>query len=231
MKAVDVKKELRRMGTARRAKVSSWFFKTGKGQYGEGDVFIGITVPEMRKVARKYRGLSLPEITKLLHSKEHEFRYVAVIMLVDLYQATDDKQKIYNFYLANTKWVNNWDLVDSSAEYIVGPYLEKRSKAPLIKLAKSALVWDRRIAMLSTFSYIKKGDPKPGLVIAKILLHDEHDLIHKAVGWMLRETGNRCGVQTEREFLDRHHRVMPRTMLRYAIEKFSPALRKRYMKR
>jgi 3-methyladenine DNA glycosylase AlkD len=226
-----LQKELREAGSPEKAKISSRFFKTGPGHYGEGDVFLGVTVPETRKIIKNYLNLSIEDLEKLLHSKEHEFRYASLLIAVYQFEqgnATAQK-KLYDFYLRNTKHINNWDLVDTSAEYIVGEYLENRSKAPLIKLAKSASLWERRIAIIATFAYIKKGESKITLEIAEILLHDKHDLIQKAVGWMLREVGKRASMKDEITFLDKYAKTMPRTMLRYAIERFSPELRYKYM--
>ncbi len=228
----SLQQEVRSLGTTERAKNSVWFFKTGPGQYGEGDVFIGVTVPSLRKVSRAYAGLSLADIETLLHSPEHEFRLLALFILVIQFQkakSDEVRETIYNFYLANTQWINNWDLVDSSAGYIVGEFLKDRSKKILITLAHSKSLWERRIAIISTFAYIKDGDATDALAIARILLHDTHDLIQKAVGWMLREVGKRCGEKTELQFLDEHYKTMPRTMLRYAIERLSEKQRRRYM--
>src|SRR3990172_10260156 len=187
--------DLRKFTSPQKAKILSRFFKTGPGQYGEGDRFIGVTVPQSRAVAKKYKDLSFEELTTLLHSPVHEERLVALLMLIEQFKSagrrSDEKtrEKIYRFYLANTKYINNWDLVDLSAEKIIGPYLEDKSKEVLKKLAKSKSIWERRIAILSTFHYIKHGDYKWTLEIAEMFLKDDHDLIHKAVGWMLREVG------------------------------------------
>jgi len=227
-----LQQEVRSLGTKERAKNSVWFFKTGPGQYGEGDVFIGVTVPSLRKVARVYAQLSLANIETLLHSPEHEFRLLALYILVGQFQKakSDEVRKtIYDLYLANTQWINNWDLVDSSAGYIVGEFLKNRHKKILTTLAHSKSLWERRIAIISTFAFIKDGDATDALKIAQILLHDPHDLIQKAVGWMLREVGKRCGEKVETTFLDEHYKTMPRTMLRYAIERLSERQRKRYM--
>ena len=253
----DIKSDLRALANKDKAKLLAGFFKTGPGQYGEGDVFLGITVPQQRKVAKKYHDLSLGDAVKLLHSKEHEFRLTALLILVDKYECAGNvaksaglKKKIFDIYLANTKWINNWDLVDLSAPRVVGEWVANEASAAnkiLTKLAHSPNLWERRIAILATFAYIKKGDHKPAFKIAKILLHDEHDLIHKAVGWMLREVGKRCGNgrgnvgytsrngteksarAVEISFLDKYASVMPRTMLRYAIERFPEGLRKKYL--
>jgi 3-methyladenine DNA glycosylase AlkD len=224
--------ELHTSGTAEKAKASSRFFKTGTGQYGEGDIFIGVTVPQQRKIAKKYRNLSLADAEELLASKIHEERLVALIILVGQFARGDElsRHEIYEFYISHTAYVNNWDLVDSSAEFIVGPWLADKDKAILIKFATSNLIWERRIAMLSTFHYIKLGDPEPALKIAEILLHDKQDLIQKAVGWMLREIGKRCARKALEGFLKTHYKTMPRTALRYAIEHFDKDRRGEYLR-
>ena len=230
----DLKKEIHSYATKKRAESNAWFFKTGKGQYGEGDKFLGVTVPHMRKVAKKYKGLSQKDTEKLLKSKWHEERLTALFILVDRFQKGDkEKQKeIYNFYLKNTKYVNNWDLVDSSAHKIVGAYLLEKPKEKKIiyKLAKSKDLWEKRIAIIATAMFIHHNQFSDTLKIAEILLNDKHDLIHKAVGWMLREVGKK-DQPTEEQFLKKHYKDMPRTMLRYAIEKFDEKKRKEYMKK
>ncbi len=206
------------------------YFKTGPGEYGEGDVFIGIRVPVIRKIAAAHKDLPLDDTLDLLRSPIHEDRMVALMILVRQMRSKDHevRRAIYEAYLANTRYINNWDLVDTSAEYIVGAWLQERSRAPLRRLARSKSLWERRIAVLSTFHFIKLGEYDEALRIAGMLLGDREDLIHKATGWMLREIGNRDG-DVEREFLRIHYRSMPRTMLRYAIEKFPEAERKRWM--
>jgi len=206
------------------------FFKTGPGQYGEGDRFIGVKVPGVRAVCRECRGASLDTIETLLHSPIHEERTLALLMLVDAFQAGDEPQqrRIYQLYLANTRFINNWDLVDCSAGPIVGGWLRERSKAPLTRLAKSKSLWERRIAMLATFDGIKRGEFAETFRIADLLLRDQHDLIHKAVGWLLREVGKRDGA-AERKFLVTRYKSMPRTMLRYAIERFPERERRKYL--
>lgn len=229
----QLQSELRKLGNPEKAKNSSWFFKTGKGQYGEGDIFLGITMPEQRKIIKNYCNLSLDELRLLLRSPEHEFRMCALLILVAQYKkgTPEERKKIYTLYLQNTEWINNWDLVDTSAEHIVGPWLDesKEKMKVLTTLAKSRNIWERRIAMLSTFHYIKKGKSEEALAISKLLLQDEHDLIQKAVGWMLREIGKRCSLQEEENFLQKHYPKMPRTMLRYAIEHFPEIKRKAYL--
>lgn len=226
----EVQDELRDIAAPEIAKHSQRFFKTGKGEYGEGDQFLGIRVPQIRKVAKRFKKLSLDEIEKLLHSDFHEERLCALIILVNRAEkAPPEKlENIYELYLANTKYVNNWDLVDSSAEYIVGRYLADKDRSILYDLAESDNLWERRIAIMSTFYFIKRNQFEDTLKIAKLLLRDKHDLIHKAVGWMLREIGKR-DIKKEENFLDQYLKNMPRTMLRYAIEKFPEDKRKEYL--
>lgn len=226
-----IRKELRKFANPDKAKILSGFFKTGKGEYGEGDVFLGVMVPQIRLVSKKFSYLSLADLQRLLRSKVHEERLLALIILVSKFQKAEEKQKrkIFDFYLKHTAFINNWDLVDLSAEYIVGAYLEDKDKSILVRLAKSANIWERRIAMLSTFCYIKQGQSGVAFKIAEILLTDKHDLIQKAVGWMLREIGKKCSEKEEIEFLKRHYRQMPRTMLRYAIERFDQKTRNGFL--
>ncbi len=226
----QIKRDLLRLSDPEKAKKLSGFFKTGKGQYGEGDIFLGIPVPEQRKVAKKYRDLPLSDVQELLSSKIHEHRLTALIILVSKYEKADDsgKKEIFSFYLKNTENINNWDLVDLSAPKIVGDYLFNKDTSILFKLAKSDNLWERRIAILSTFTFIRNNDFEDALSISELLLHDEHDLIHKAVGWMLREIGKR-DQEIEERFLNKHCMQMPRTMLRYAIEKFDKNKRKFYL--
>lgn len=214
-----------------RTKHSQRFFKTGKGEYGEGDVFVGLTTPESRKLVFKYKDLPYQEIKKALKGKFHEERLIGLLLLVLRYQkgSEADKRTAYEIYINNTKYINNWDLVDVTAEKIIGPYLEEKDKSLLYKFAKSKNLWERRIAIMSTFHYIKQGDSSETLKIAEILLHDKEDLIHKAVGWMLREVGKRCGEEVEEKFLKQHYQTIPRTMLRYAIERFPEKKRKKYL--
>ncbi len=205
------------------------FFKTGKGDYAEGDVFAGIKVPVSRKIAKQFKDLSLTDLSELIKSKIHEERLIALFILVDKMKKAGDKEqeKIFKFYIKNMKYVNNWDLVDLSAEKIIGEYLFDKDRELLFRLTKGSL-WERRIAVLSTFNFIKKNDFNTTLNISKSLLSDKHDLIHKAVGWMLREIGKR-DLKTEEDFLKEHYKLMPRTMLRYAIEKFPEKKRKSYL--
>lgn len=230
MKAREIHNILVSLGDAAIAGHSQRFFKTGKGEYGEGDIFLGIPVPILRKQVRRYRDISLEETLLLLKSAFHEERLFALLVLVDKFSGGDaeDRTAIYEMYLNNTQYINNWDLVDSSAPYIVGAYLEKRDKKPILRLAGSENLWERRIAILSTFHLIKRRDFGAALEISGMLIQDREDLIHKAVGWMLREIGKR-DLPAEKGFLDRHCMEMPRTMLRYAIERFPEKERKRYM--
>ncbi len=225
-------RELRSLGNAEDARFLQRFFKTGEGEYGAGDVFLGIRVPATRQLAKQYRELSLTELAKLLHAKEHEARLLALIILTMQYKRADQdtQQQIFDLYLAHTSRINNWDLVDVSAPGIVGAHLYERDRVVLDELAASASLWERRIAVLATAWFIKRGDYQPTLRIARLLLKDEHDLIHKAVGWMLREVGKQDGAVLL-GFLDRYARTMPRTMLRYAIEKLDAGQRARYMAR
>jgi len=224
---------LRKLADPEKAAFFPRFFKAGPGEYGEGDRFLGVTVPNVRTIVKQFKDLPLSETKKLLTSEWHEERLTALLILVAQFSRADDSNKkvIYEFYLAYTKWVNNWDLVDCSAEYIVGPYLDGRpEKIPILQeLARSDLLWDRRIAMLATFEYIKKGRADEALTIAEIVLNDRHDLIQKAVGWMLREIGKRVDRALLIQFLDKHAATMPRTSLRYAIEHLSAEQKSHYL--
>jgi len=226
----QIKRDLLQLSNPEKAKKLSEFFKTGKGQYGEGDTFLGIPVPQQRKVAKRHIDLPLNDLQKLLSSKIHEHRLTALLILIAKYGKADcsGKDKIFRFYLKNIENVNNWDLVDLSAPKIVGDYLLNRDTAILVKLAKSNNLWERRIAILSTFKLIRTNNFEVALNISELLLHDEHDLIHKAVGWMLREIGKR-NQEIEERFLNKYSIQMPRTMLRYAIEKFDENKRKFYL--
>ncbi len=277
---VQLRKDIKKASDPKRAKVLKGYFKTGKGEYGEGDIFLGLTIPQSRKLAIKYKNLTFTEIYKLLKSPLHEERVISLLILVHNFNIGDEKvqKKIYDFYLKNIKYINNWDLVDLSADKIVGGFLFSQlgliylfndfikpsgntqivykniSKSPvvdpykyvskmkvkssfrettrpheiLINLAKSKNLWERRIAMISTFHFIKNSKFEEALEIAEILLFDNHDLIHKAVGWMLREIGKR-DLAVELRFLDSYYKKIPRTTLRYAIERFPEKLRKRYL--
>jgi len=213
------------------AQVLRRFFKTGPGEYGEGDVFIGIRVPHLRSLARDYERLGLQSALELLKSPIHEERLLALLILVRAYKKHDEvlQGRIYRLYLENTGFINNWDLVDSSAEHIPGAYLYSRTRKPLVKLAASGSLWERRIAVMATFHFIRKFEYGETLRIIEGLLKDKEDLIHKACGWMLREIGKR-DADVEESFLEEHCRNMPRTMLRYAIERFPEKKRQRYLK-
>lgn len=230
MTHIDVQRALRQIADGEIAKHSQRFFKTGPGEYGEGDKFHGIRVPEQRKIARKFKQLPLKETAKLLRSEYHEERLTALFILVLAFEKGDESEReaIYKLYLEHTEHINNWDLVDSSAHKIIGPWLEQGDREILYRLARSNLLWERRIAMMTCLHFIKQEDFTDALNIAEILLDDDHDLIHKAAGWMLREIGN-ISLETEDRFLKVHYRRMPRTMLRYAIEKFPEKKRKAYL--
>lgn len=221
---------LRTHASREKAKVLQRFFKTGQGEYGEGDIFLGVVMPDIRKTAREFQDAPIAEIEKLLRSPIHDERMLALLLLVRRFETGDDalKKKIYGLYLKNTRSINNWDLVDLSAPNIVGAYLLGRSRKPLYALARSRDLWKRRIAILSTFAFIRQHDFTDALAISEILVRDEHDLIQKAAGWMLREIGKRS-LRTEETFLRRYCTVMPRTMLRYAIERFPEKKRKKYL--
>lgn len=228
----ELQKETIKLINKDKAKILQGFFKTKKGEYGEGDIFYGITVPKSREVAIKYKEMPLESVSKLLKSKVHEERLIALLILVNKFNRgnINERKEIFNIYLKSTKYINNWDLVDLSSEKIIGEFLiDSGDIAKLIKLSKSNSIWERRIAIISTFAFIKKGISKPTLVISQILLNDKEDLIHKAVGWMLREVGKRCSQNEEQIFLDKNVRSMPRTMLRYAIERFDQKLKDEYL--
>lgn len=231
MTAQDIQKRLKTLADKEHAAVSQRFFKTGPGEYGEGDVFIGIRVPVLRKLAGEYSDLPVEEIAILLRSHIHEERLLALLLLVGSFSKGGEaaRKSIYELYLKNTGFINNWDLVDSSAEHIVGAYLMDKSKGVLYRLAESESLWDRRISIMSTFHFIKRHEFSETLKIAKMMFFDRQDLIHKATGWMLREIGKRH-LQTEEEFLKEHYKKIPRTMLRYAVERFPEEKRQHYLK-
>ena len=230
MKAEDVQKALKNEANPEKKKVLQGFFKTGKGQYGEGDVFLGVVVPKQRKVAKEFSSLPLPEIQKLLNSKIHEHRLTGLFILISQFERGQEKlrKKIYSMYVKNFKNVNNWDLVDSSAHKIVGAYLLDKSRKPLYIWAKSRHLWTRRIAIIATFAFIDKRELNDSLKLAHLLLKDSHDLMHKAVGWVLREVGKK-DKKTLVTFLDKHASHMPRTALRYAIERFPERERQKFL--
>ncbi|MEK7072686.1 MAG: DNA alkylation repair protein [Patescibacteria group bacterium] len=228
--AQQVKKELKALGSPQKAKDSSWFFKTGPGQYGAGDIFFGNTVPEQRKISKEYQDLSSSQIQILLNDPYHECRLTALLILVLQFKRGNNEvqKKIFNFYLKNYKYINNWDLVDTSASHIVGGYLLNKPRSILYQMVKSDNLWKKRIAIVSTLAFIQNNEFTDTLKMAKILLNDQHDLIHKSVGWMLREVGKRDQKILE-FFLNQHSGQMPRTMLRYAIERFNEKKRKFYL--
>lgn len=225
-----LKKDLHKLKNPQRAKFLTGFFKTGKGQYGEGDIFLGIRVPDIRKVAKKYTNLALKDVEKLISDAIHEVRLAGLLVLVAIYEKGDKgvQKQIFDFYVKNAKLVNNWDLVDLTAHRIVGEHLLDKDRSLLYKLAKSDNLWEKRIAVIATYAFIKKNQYNDTLKVSKMLSHDKHDLIQKAVGWMLRETGKRDQAVLE-SFLKKNYKIMPRTTLRYAIERFGEKKRKFYM--
>ncbi|MFO8183670.1 MAG: DNA alkylation repair protein [Candidatus Aegiribacteria sp.] len=227
----EVSKELRRYAEPGRAESSRRFFQTGRGQYGEADRFLGIRVPHIRKVVKKFRGLPPNTTMELLASPWHEERLFALLMLVDTFRdgGADTRNSVYRLYMENTRWVNNWDLVDLSAPHVPGAWLFEKDREPLYRFAAATDLWKRRISIVATLHFIREYDFEDTLGISGVLLHDEHHLIHKAVGWMLREVGKR-DPDTEEDFLRKHCLEMPRTMLRYAIEKFPEQKRQMYLK-
>jgi len=228
--STTISKELRALASPATAAAQQRYFKTGPGQYGAGDVFLGIKVPPLRAMAKLYRDANLKTISALLQSRYHEERLFALLLLMQHYRrgTDEDRSAAYDLYLGNTHRINNWDLVDVSAPHIVGRHLQDRSRRILHKLSCSSSLWERRIAIISTLDFIRVNDFDDTLRIAATLLQDEHDLMHKAVGWMLREVGKR-DPDREEDFLQQHYRNMPRTMLRYAIERFPEAKRKSYL--
>ncbi len=230
MTALEARTRLHSLASPEVAAASARFFKTGPGQYGEGDTFIGVRVPALRKLAREFRGLPLTEIEALLHSPIHEERLLALLILVLAVAKCEDayRKAVYDFYLTNTRYVNNWDLVDSSAPAIVGGHLKDKSRTPLVRLAKSASLWERRIAVVATQHFIRLYQFGDTLTVSRLLLSDKEDLIHKATGWMLREVGDR-GEAVLAAFLDEHGPTMPRTMLRYATEHLPTETRRGYL--
>lgn len=246
MNLLSFKKELRKLATKERAKSNAWFFKTGKGQYGEGDIFLGVTVPNVRKVVKRFlEELELKDAVELLQSKYHEERLAGCILMVELFKKAlkskneKEQEKIYKTYLKNTNRINNWDLVDTSASNIVGVYLlsgdlprRQAGRKILYKLVKSKILWERRIAIIATLAFIKLNkEYKDTFTICEILMEDKEDLMHKACGWMLREVGKNCGLETLNIFLEKHASKMPRTMLRYAIERHHPVERVKILKK
>jgi 3-methyladenine DNA glycosylase AlkD len=227
----ELKKDLRARADPGKAKILQRFFKTGPGEYGEGDIFLGLMVPKIRALSKKYASLDIRDAEILLRSPIHEERLSALLILVLKFQNGGLRQRaaIYRAYLKNTEHINSWDLVDLTADRIVGAFLKNGDKSVLYKLARSKNIWERRIAIIATFHFIKNGSSRHTFAIARVLLNDPHDLIHKAVGWMLREAGKRVDIAAEERFLKNHHKKMPRTMLRYAIERFPESKRKAYL--
>ncbi len=232
MNIKSLKSDLQKLTSSEKVLIYQRFFKTGPGEYGEGDVFLGITMPNIRKMVKKYyKDISISQLNKLISSKFHEERMTALLILVEKYQKGNqqEKKEIYDYYLNNTQYINNWDLVDLSSYKIIGEHLLDKDKEILYQLARSKDLWEKRIAIISTMTFIRNNQFKDTLAISEVLLRDNHDLIHKAVGWLLREVGKRDrGV--EEIFLKKHYQSMPRTMLRYAIEKFPEDLRQKYLK-
>lgn len=226
--AQNLIKIAKKQGTKKRALGAARYFKTRKGQYGEGDIFCGLTVPQCREIAHDFNELTLSEIQKLLESKIHEIRLIGLLILVEQYKKATNKNTIVNFYLKNTKYINNWDLVDLSAHKILGNWFLDKPTTKLQKLSLSKNLWERRIAILACFPRIAVRDFTLSIDLAKQMLNDKHDLMHKAVGWMLREMGKRSEIHLK-AFLNQYANVMPRTMLRYAIEKFPENERKKYL--
>lgn len=231
MTAQKIQKYLRQFASKDKARLLQGFFKTGPGQYGEGDKFLGVMVPDVRRTVKEFAEAPLPEVQKLLRSSFHEERVLALLLLVRKFETGDDgaKKRIYTLYLKNTKYINNWDLVDLSAPKIVGPYLDGGSRSLLYRFVRSKSLWERRIAILATFHFIRQSDFVDALALAETLLADKEDLMHKAVGWMLREVGKK-DVAVLEGFLRKHYGRMPRTALRYAIERFPETKRQKYLK-
>lgn len=227
----NLRKDLRIKASAEKAKASSWFFKTGEGQYGFGDKFIGVTVPEQRTIAKVYKDLTLVDLEELLNSDIHEERLTALFILVDKFKKASPelRRPIFEFYIENMKRVNNWDLVDSSAHKIIGEYLLDKKLTLLIALAKSESMWMRRISIISTFAFLSRKDSGPSYMIADLLLSDHEDLIQKAVGWVLRECGKRVSEKELEIYLVKNYKKMGRTMLRYALEKFDEGRRRQFL--
>ncbi len=226
-----IRREFAARANPKKAARAMSFFKTKKGEYGAGDVFLGLTVPETRVIAKRYQDLQLPDVLRLLRIGEHEERLCALFILVHQFKngTPEIRRRICDIYLKNTKHINNWDLVDASAHYILGAYLEGRSKTILYRLARSKNLWEKRIAMVATWHDIQYGSSKEAYAIANLLMSDAHDLIHKAIGWMLREAGKRVSKEELRRYIQINAPRMPRTALRYAIEHFPKEERKKFL--
>ena len=224
--------ELQALSNAEKLEIFPKFFKAGKGEYGEGDRFLGVTVPNIRAIAKQYKNISLNEIRELMQSEWHEVRLCALLIMVEKSKKNDEalRKELFNLYLSQTNRINNWDLVDLSCRFIVGEYLLDKSRDILYQLAQSPLLWDNRIAIVSTYAFIRKGQLEDTYALSDLMMHHPHDLMHKAIGWMLREAGKRDSDRLY-DYVMSHRADMPRTMLRYAIEKFSPAERSILMKR
>lgn len=227
-----ITQELQSLSNAEKREIFPKFFKAGKGQYGEGDRFLGVTVPNIRTIAKRHKEISLEEIRELLESEWHEVRLCALIIMVETSKKKDEtlRQKLFDLYLSQTNHINNWDLVDLSCHHIVGEYLLDKSRDILYQLAQNRLLWDNRIAIVSTYAFIRKGQLEDTYALSELMMHHPHDLMHKAIGWMLREAGKRDSDRLY-DYIMSHRADMPRTMLRYAIEKFSPKERTILMKR
>ena len=229
---MKAREEIRALANKEIAQHSLRFFKTDKGEYGHGDLFLGVRAPKIRLIAKKHIDISITDMKTLIQSKYHEERFLGLIILVNKYAKTKDKKnrnQLYKIYVSSFKYINNWNLVDVTCPHVTGKHLIDKDRTILYKWAKSEDLWTKRIAMISTFSFIRKNDLEDTFKIAEILLHDEHDLIHKAVGWMLREAGKR-DIKKEETFLKKYYKTMPRTMLRYSIEKFPETKRQKYLK-
>ena len=229
---MKAREEIRALANKAIAQHSRRFFKTDKGECGHGDLFLGVRAPKIRLIAKKHIDISITDMQILIRSKYHEERFLGLIILVNKYAKTKDKKnrnQLYKIYVSSFKYINNWDLVDVTCPHVTGKHLIDKDRTIRYKWAKSEDLWTKRIAMVSTFSFIRKNDLEDTFKIAEILLQDKHDLIHKAVGWMLREAGKR-DIKKEEIFLKKHYKTMPRTMLRYAIERFPEAKRQKYLK-
>ena len=229
---MKAREEIRALANKKIAQHSLRFFKTDKGEYGHGDLFLGVRAPQIRLIAKKHIDISITDMKTLIQSKYHEERFLGLIILVNKYAKTKDKKnrnQLYKIYVSSFKYINNWNLVDVTCPHVTGKHLIDKDRTILYKWAKSEDLWTKRIAMVSTFSFIRKNDLEDTFKIAEILLQDKHDLIHKAVGWMLREAGKR-DIKKEEAFLKKHYKTMPRTMLRYSIEKFPETKRQKYLK-
>jgi len=229
---MKAREEIRALANKEIAQHSLRFFKTDKGEYGHGDLFLGVRAPQIRLIAKKHIDISITDMKTLIQSKYHEERFLGLIIIVNKYAKTKDKKnrnQLYKIYVSSFKYINNWNLVDVTCPHVTGKHLIDKDRTILYKWAKSEDLWTKRIAMVSTFSFIRKNDLEDTFKIAEILLQDKHDLIHKAVGWMLREAGKR-DIKKEEAFLKKHYKTMPRTMLRYSIEKFPESKRQKYLK-